>query len=133
MNKYLIILFLFSFLKADDISLDKKETTTLIKKEKVFFIKPKEENKKLKIDIITSIHGLVLEYKSPRLDINLLNKDTNIIVYSKSKKLSLNFFKNLKNLGFNKIYILKNGEDNFWEIIKNFRGIKLFSIFQRVQ
>lgn len=84
---------------------------------------------KAKVKNFQTIEKRLLKYKIPELDFNTYKKDTNFIVFSKNDSISMEFVEKLRILGFENVKYLKDGDKSWTEILINFRGIKLFSIF----
>ena len=125
------IVILCSLNAKESISLS--ETKNLIKKQPVYIIGLNEKIKWLKHSVkvknYQSINRGVLEYKHTKIDFNQYKKDTIFIIFSKNSLDSMKFVKNLKKLGFLNVKYLEGGESTCKELITNFRGIKLFSMF----
>jgi len=114
--------------------LDTKQVKELIKENTLYIIDIDEKSlwfeNKIKVKNFQSIKKGIIEFKLSTLDLNTYNKDSIFVVSSKKDSLSRKFLKRLKNLGFSKAKYLKNGEKSWREILINFRGLKLFSMFK---
>lgn len=76
-----------------------------------------------------SIEKGLLKFKVSELDFTTYKKDTNFVIFSKNDSTSIEFVQKLRILGFENVNYLKNGDKGWNEILINFRGIKLFSMF----
>ncbi len=124
-----LILFAFNFMEANQtVEIDSKQINEMIKTDTLYIIGVDEKYEN-KIKNFQSIGKGYLEYKSRKLNFANYKKDTNFVIFSKKDEVSIRFLAELKALGFEKLRYLKNGNKSWIEILTNFRGIKLFSIF----
>jgi len=124
-----IIFSAFTYVEANHIfGIDSKQINEMIKTDTLYVIglDGKYENK---IKNFQSIGKGYLEYKSRKLNFSNYKKDTSFVIFSKKDEDSIKFLEELKSLGFKKLRYLKNGNKSWVEIIRSFRGIKLFSTF----
>ena len=121
----------FNYVEANQtFEIDSKQINEMIKTDTLYIIGVDEKPEK-KIKNFQSIGKGYLEYKSPKLNFDNYSKDTNFVIISKKDKISIRFLEELKALGFNKLSYLKNGYESWTKVLINFRGIKLFSMFNK--
>ena len=131
------LLFLtFSFIEANQIlSIETKQIKELMKVNTLYLITLDEKSKwyknKVKVKRFQSIGKGFLELKNSNLDLNKYEKDTLFIVCSKKYSSSIEFVEKLRNNGFKNGKYLKHGNISSNEILIDFRGIKLFSMFSK--
>ncbi len=126
-----LMFFAFSYVEANQtFEIDSRQINEMIKTDTLYVIGVDEKYEK-KIKNFQSIGKGYLEYKSRNLNFNNYSKDTNFVVFSKKDKVSIRFLEELKVLGFKKLRYLKNGNKSWTEILIDFRGIKLFSMFNK--
>jgi len=124
-----LMFFAFNYMEANQtFEIDSRQINEMIKTDTLYVIGVDEKYEK-KIKNFQSIGKGYLEYKSRKLNFNNYSKDTNFVVFSKKDKVSIRFLEELKVLGFKKLRYLKNGNKSWTEILIDFRGIKLFSMF----
>jgi len=124
-----LILLVFNYIEANQtFEIDSKEINEMLKTDTLYVIGVDEKYEN-KIKNFQSIGKGYLEYKSRKLNFSDYGKDTNFVVFAKKDKVSIRFLEELKAFGFKKLRYLKNGDKSWIEILLNFRGIKLFSMF----
>ena len=124
-----LMFFSFNYIEANQtVEIDSKQINEMIKTDTVYIIGVDEKYKN-KVKNFQSIGKGYLEYKSRKLNFANYKKDTNFVIFSKKDKVSIRFLEELKALGFKKLRYLKNGDTSWIEILTNFRGLKLFSMF----
>jgi len=124
-----LMFFAFNYMEANQtFEIDSRQINEMIKTDTLYVIGVDEKYEK-KIKNFQSIGKGYLEYKSRKLNFNNYSKDTNFVIFSKKDKVSIRFLEELKALGFKKLRYLKNGNKSWTEILIDFRGIKLFSMF----
>ena len=115
--------------------MEQKELEKMIKSNTIYIIGLKEKstwNKNtVNVKNFQRISQGVLEFKVSKIDFNTYKKDSIFILSSKKRITSLAFLEKLKALGFNKVRYLKDGNKTLKDILLNFRGIKIFSIFNK--
>ncbi|MDZ7819922.1 MAG: hypothetical protein U5K55_15500 [Aliarcobacter sp.] len=129
-----LMILAFNYMKAKQtFEIDTNQIEEMIKTDTLYVIgideKYKYNDKKAKVKNFQTIEKRLLKYKIPELDFNTYKKDTNFIVFSKNDSISMEFVEKLRILGFENVKYLKDGDKSWTEILINFRGIKLFSIF----
>ena len=116
-------------------SMEQKELEKMIKSNTIYVIELREKsawNKNtVNVKNFQSISQGILEFKVSKIDFNTYKKDSIFILSSKKRITSLAFLEKLKALGFNKVRYLKDGSTTLKDILLNFRGIKLFSMFNK--
>jgi len=124
-----LMFFTFNYMEANQTDeIDSKQINEMIKTDTIYIIGVDEKYEN-KVKNFQSIGKGYLEYKSRKLNFANYKKDTSFVVFSKKDKVSIRFLEELKALGFKKLRYLKNGNKSWIEILTNFRGIKLFSMF----
>ncbi len=124
-----LMFFTFNYMEANQtVEIDSKQINEMIKTDTLYIIGVDEKYEN-KIKNFQSIGKGYLEYKSRKLNFANYKKDTSFVVFSKKDEVSIRFLEELKTLGFKKLRYLKNGNKSWIEILTNFRGIKLFSMF----
>ncbi len=124
-----LMFFAFNYMEANQtVEIDSKQINEMIKTDTLYIIGVDEKYEN-KIKNFQSIGKGYLEYKSRKLNFANYKKDTSFVVFSKKDEVSIRFLEELKTLGFKKLRYLKNGNKSWIEILTNFRGIKLFSMF----
>ncbi|PHR74353.1 MAG: hypothetical protein COA66_00755 [Arcobacter sp.] len=115
--------------------MEQKELEKMIKSNTIYIIGLKEKstwNKNtVNVKNFQRISQGVLEFKVSKIDFNTYKKDSIFLLSSKKRITSLAFLEKLKALGFNKVRYLKDGNKTLKDILLNFRGIKIFSIFNK--
>lgn len=148
MKTYILItLLICNLLKAEDnnsLIISKKDVTSLSKKSIVYFLKIKKhdlflykknkldklvDKKSIPINSLVRMSSTILQYEYPFLTVQNFNRQ--VIIYSKKDEISKDFAQELKKLNFKHVSYLQGGNKSYKEIIYNFRGIKLFSIFTK--
>lgn len=130
-----VLMFLaFNSIEANQtFRIDSKQIKEMIKTNTLYIIgvdeKCKWDKNKVKVKNLQSIGKGLLEFKFPKLDFNTYNKDTVFIVSAKKDLTSIKFAERLKTLGFKNVKYLKDGNKSWNEILIDFRGMKLFSMF----
>jgi hypothetical protein len=128
-----LMILAFNYMKANQtFEINTNQIEEMIKTDTLYVIGIDEKyksNNKVKVKNFQTIEKGLLKYKIPELDFNTYKKDTNFIVFSKNDSISMEFVEKLRILGFENVKYLKDGEISWTEILINFRGIKLFSIF----
>jgi hypothetical protein len=129
-----LMILAFNYMKANQtFEINTNQIEEMIKTNTLYVIgineKYKCNNQKVKVKNFQTIEKGLLKYKIPELDFNTYKKDTNFIIFSKSDSISIEFVEKLRTLGFENVKYLKDGDKSWTEILINFRGIKLFSIF----
>lgn len=136
MKQYILLgLLAFSFLEAkQSFEINHKQIENLMKKNNLIFISINKESQwkrnTVKVKSLQRIGKGLLEFKYPELNLNKYKKDTPLIIFTKDKSNSIAFAQKLKELGFTKVKYLKDGYKAWDKILRNFRGIKLFSMFR---
>ena len=114
-------------------SMEQKELEKMIKSNTIYVIELREKsawNKNtVNVKNFQSISQGILEFKVSKIDFNTYKKDSIFVLSSQKRITSLNFLEKLKALGFKKVRYLKDGSTTLKDILLNFRGIKLFSMF----
>ena len=124
-----LVFFVFNYSEANQIhEIGSKQINEMLKTDTLYVIGVDEKYEN-KIKNFQSIGKGYLEYKSRKLNFADYSKDTNFLIFSKKDKVSIRFLEELKAFGFEKLRYLKNGDKSWIEILINFRGIKLFSMF----
>lgn len=140
MKKRLLLLVLtlltISSLKAEQsFALDSKQIEEMIKTNTLYVIGVDEKSiiskNNTKVKSFQTLKRGFIEYKFAKLDLDKYKKETIFIVISKKDSVSLSVVKKLKKLGFKNSRYLKEGRKSWNEIVLNFRGLKLFSMFNR--
>ena len=112
---------------------DSKQINKRMKTNTLYIIgvdeKCKWNKNKVQVKNFQSIGKGLLEFKFPKLNFTKYEKDTIFVVSSKKDITSIKFVEKLEALGFKNLRYLKNGNKSWNEILINFRGIKLFSMF----
>lgn len=128
-----LMILAFNYMKANQtFEINTNQIEEMIKTDTLYVIGIDEKyksNNKVKVKNFQTIEKGLLKYKIPELDFNTYKKDTNFIVFSKNDSISMEFVEKLRTLGFENVKYLKDGDKSWTEILINFRGIKLFSIF----
>lgn len=129
-----LMLLAFNYIEANQtLGIDSKQINEMIKTNTLYIIGVDEKetwNKnKVKVKNFQSIGKGLLEFKFPKLNFSKYEKDTIFVVSSKKDETSIKFVEKLKALGFKNLSYLKNGNISLNEVLINFRGIKLFSMF----
>jgi len=131
----IVLVFLtFNSIEAKQlIEIGTKQINKMIKTNTIYVIGINEKSKwnknKVKVRNFQSIGKGLLEFKFSKLDFNTYRKDMIFVLYSKENATSIKFAQKLKSLGFKNVTYLKNGYQDWNKILKSFRGIKLFSMF----
>ncbi|ADG93676.1 hypothetical protein Arnit_2022 [Arcobacter nitrofigilis DSM 7299] len=130
-----ILMFLaYNYMEADNtFAINTKQIEEMRKTNILYVIgvdeKSKWNDKKVKVKNFQSIEKGLLKFKVSELDFTTYKKDTNFVIFSKNDSTSIEFVQKLRILGFENVNYLKNGDKGWNEILINFRGIKLFSMF----
>jgi hypothetical protein len=130
-----VLMFLaFNSMEANQtLAIDEKQIKKMITTNTLYVIGIDEKCKwnegKVKVRNFQSIGKGLLEFKFSKLDFSTYKKDIVFVVYSKKDSTSIEFAKRLKELDFKNVMYLKDGKKSWNHVLKNFRGIKLFSIF----
>ncbi len=132
-----ILLFLsLSSLQANQtFALEQKELQKMVKNNKIYIIGIDEKstwNKNtVKVKKFQSISQGVLEFKVSKIDFDSYKKNSVFVVSSKKNISSLNFLEKLRAMGFYRVRYLKDGNKTLKNILLNFRGMKIFSMFNK--
>ena len=140
--KFLLpILCMLIVLEAKEVSfkqvsvMNESQVINKIKKQGVTFINIKEnypfEHGFVKARTVVNINQGLLEFRPPELFFKNYKKDESFIVFSKEESHSIVFVRKLITMGFTNVHYLKNGYKAWYEILRKFRGIKVFSMFFR--
>lgn len=129
-----LMLLAFNYIEANQtLGIDSKQINEMIKTNTLYIIgvdkKGTWNKNKVKVKNFQSIGKGLLEFKFPKLNFSKYEKDTIFVVSAKNDVTSIKFVEKLKALGFKNLRYLKNGNKSLNEILINFRGIKLFSMF----
>jgi len=124
-----LIFLVFNYIEANQkFEINSKQINEMLKTDTLYVIGVDEKYEN-KIKNFQSIGKGYLEYKSRKLNFDDYSKDTSFVIFAKKDKISIRFLEELKTFGFKKLKYLKNGDKSWIEVLINFRGIKLFSMF----
>jgi hypothetical protein len=136
-NKLLqiVLIFLaFNSMQANQtFAIDSKQIKQMTKTNTLYMIGVDKycnwDKTKVNVKNFKSIGKGFIQYRSSKLDLSTYKKDTAFVVFAKEDEVSMDFMEKLRTLGFKNAKYLKGGQNAWNKILINFRGIKLFSMF----